>query len=121
MKLIKLFQPITSLLTTDEPSAPGPILDEDLDISLDGADPGDVTAGTTEVTICIEGWKNAGPDERKRMWQMFVETGVFVAVCRHGFLLLLCDMIQSGELYVSPLSPSIPLIFDTCSLVRNTV
>jgi hypothetical protein len=37
-------------------------------------------------------------EERKKMWQMFTETGIFVAVCRHGLLLLLCDMIQSGEL-----------------------
>lgn len=61
-------------------------------------DDGDVTAGSPEVTVCIERWRAAGPDERKRMWKMFAETGIFIAVCRHGFLLFVCDMIQSGEL-----------------------
>ncbi|KIJ39953.1 hypothetical protein M422DRAFT_145220, partial [Sphaerobolus stellatus SS14] len=61
-------------------------------------DPGDVADGASFVTVCIQRWRNAGPEERKRMWQIFVETGIFVAVCRHGFMLYICDMIQSGEL-----------------------
>ncbi|KIJ45328.1 hypothetical protein M422DRAFT_166820, partial [Sphaerobolus stellatus SS14] len=69
-----------------------------LEPGVDGDEPGDVTAGTPSVTVCVERWKNAGPEERKKMWQMFHETGVFVAACRHGILLYLCDMIQSGEL-----------------------
>lgn len=34
----------------------------------------------------------------KRAWGIYDETGVFVAVCRHGFCLLVADMVQSGEL-----------------------
>lgn len=59
---------------------------------------GDVTDGLPEVSACAERWRAAGPEERKRMWKMFTESGVFVSVCRHGFILLICDMIQSGEL-----------------------
>lgn len=76
---------------------PNPSYDHEHE-NLEETDDGDVTAGSPEVTVCIERWRAAGPDERKRMWKMFAETGIFVAVCRHGFLLFACDMIQSGEL-----------------------
>ncbi|KIJ27740.1 hypothetical protein M422DRAFT_92825, partial [Sphaerobolus stellatus SS14] len=42
-------------------------------------EPGDVADGASFTSICVECWRNAGPDERKKMWEMFVETGVFVA------------------------------------------
>lgn len=29
---------------------------------------------------------------------MYDETGVFMAFCRHGFVLIIIDMVQSGEL-----------------------
>jgi hypothetical protein len=32
-----------------------------------------------------------------KAWGMFDETGIFVALCRHGFVLLFTDMVQSGE------------------------
>jgi hypothetical protein len=38
--------------------------------------------------------------EKKKMWGVFDETGVFASACPHGFVLWLVDMIQSGELYV---------------------
>jgi hypothetical protein len=47
---------------------------------------------------CTERWKNTGPDGQKKMFSMFLITGVFLCLCWHGILLLLCDMIQSGEL-----------------------
>lgn len=34
----------------------------------------------------------------KKAWGIYDETGIFVAVCRHGFTLLVADMIQSSEL-----------------------
>lgn len=40
-----------------------------------------------------------------RMWGIFDETGIFLALCRHGFVLVVADMIQSGELSVSFFSP----------------
>ncbi|EKM48880.1 uncharacterized protein PHACADRAFT_59495, partial [Phanerochaete carnosa HHB-10118-sp] len=34
----------------------------------------------------------------KKMWKIFKETGIFVAACRHGFMLWIIDMMHSGEL-----------------------
>jgi hypothetical protein len=34
----------------------------------------------------------------KKMWGIFDETGIFLALCRHGFSLVIADMVQSGEL-----------------------
>jgi len=47
---------------------------------------------------CVERWKNAGPEARKKMFSLFAVSGVFLTACRHGHVLLICDMIQSGEL-----------------------
>lgn len=49
---------------------------------------------------CIDRWRNAGPEQRKRMFTVFDESGIFIAACRHRFVLLACDMVKSGELYV---------------------
>ncbi|KAG0697180.1 hypothetical protein DFH29DRAFT_984382 [Suillus ampliporus] len=46
---------------------------------------------------------DAAGDEKKCMWGIFEETGIFVAVCRHGFLLWYTDMVRSGELAKYPL------------------
>ena len=53
------------------------------------------------VNTCIERWRNAGPDARKKMFALFAVAGIFLAICRHGHILVICDMIRSGELYVS--------------------
>jgi hypothetical protein len=37
---------------------------------------------------------------RKKMWGIFDETGIFLALCRHGFALVMADMVMSGELLV---------------------
>ncbi|KAJ6555622.1 hypothetical protein DFH09DRAFT_1248404 [Mycena vulgaris] len=47
---------------------------------------------------CADRWKNMINDVTSKMWGIFDETGVFLALCRHGFVILLADMIQSGEL-----------------------
>jgi len=39
-------------------------------------------------------------DITKRMWGVFDETGIFLALCRHGFTLVIADMVRSGELSV---------------------
>jgi Kyakuja-Dileera-Zisupton transposase len=50
---------------------------------------------------CIDRWRNAGPEQCKRMFAMFAESGIFIVAYRHGNILLACDMIQSGELCVA--------------------
>lgn len=47
---------------------------------------------------CAERWRNMKTELTSRMWGVFEETGLFLALCRHGFVLLLVDMVQSGEL-----------------------
>ena len=57
----------------------------------DGDDPGDndLTEGDSmdgaPDSACASNWKAAASDEKKRMWAVFEETGVFAAACHHGF------------------------------------
>jgi hypothetical protein len=47
---------------------------------------------------CAERWQNMKTQFTAKMWGIFEETGLFLALCRHGFVLLLVDMVRSGEL-----------------------
>lgn len=51
-----------------------------------------------EQSACEERWKNLSEELTSKMWGIFDETGIFVALCRHGFVLLITDMVRSGEL-----------------------
>ncbi|KAG1802115.1 uncharacterized protein HD556DRAFT_1429739 [Suillus plorans] len=53
---------------------------------------------------CSKNWKAAADEEKKRMWSVFDETGIFVSACRHGLLLWVTDMVSSGELAKYPLA-----------------
>ncbi|KAJ7170394.1 hypothetical protein C8R43DRAFT_1120826 [Mycena crocata] len=48
---------------------------------------------------CADRWKNMVNDVPSKMWGIFDETGIFLALCRHGFVLVLADMVRSGEVY----------------------
>ncbi|KAJ6472630.1 hypothetical protein C8R45DRAFT_835959, partial [Mycena sanguinolenta] len=56
------------------------------------------------VDTCIERWKAAGPEARKKMFMLFAVAGIFLTVCRHGHVVVMCDMIRSGELMKYPLA-----------------
>jgi len=47
---------------------------------------------------CTNQWANMINEITARMWGIFNEMGVFLALCWHGFVLVIADMIQSGEL-----------------------
>jgi hypothetical protein len=47
---------------------------------------------------CSERWKNMINDVTSKMWGIFDETGVFLCLCRHGFVLTVVDMIRSSKL-----------------------
>lgn len=47
---------------------------------------------------CAERWHNMKTELTAKMWGIFEETGLFLALCRHGFVLILVDMVRSGEL-----------------------
>jgi Kyakuja-Dileera-Zisupton transposase len=53
-----------------------------------------------EENPCAERWRNMRTELTAKMWGIFEETGLFLALCHHGFVLLLVDMVCSGELYV---------------------
>ena len=64
------------------------------DVHEDGTDEAedtDIANGNVGLP-CVERWKNAGADEKKRTLDMFDEAGIFVVGCRHGIVLLICDM-----------------------------
>ncbi|KAJ7612230.1 hypothetical protein FB45DRAFT_1118077 [Roridomyces roridus] len=53
---------------------------------------------------CKERWKNMTNDVTSKMWGIFDETGIFLCLCRHGFALVVVDMLRSGELSKYPLA-----------------
>ena len=56
------------------------------------------TSEDNDENPCSGRWHNMIHDMTSRMWGVFDETGIFVAICCHGFLLVVADMVQSGEL-----------------------
>ncbi|KAF8054767.1 hypothetical protein FPV67DRAFT_1681827 [Lyophyllum atratum] len=57
-----------------------------------------------EESPCSPRWSNMSDAITARMWGIFDETGIFLALCRHGFVLVLADMVRSGELSKYPLA-----------------
>ena len=46
---------------------------------------------------CAARWRNMNEELTSQMWGIFDEMGVFMAFCRHGFVLVIVDMVRSGE------------------------
>ncbi|KAJ7445131.1 hypothetical protein B0H11DRAFT_1746932 [Mycena galericulata] len=61
-------------------------------------------ANSADDNPCADRWKNMINDVTSKMWGIFDETGIFLALCRHGFVLVIADMIRSGELAKYPLA-----------------
>ncbi len=59
----------------------------------EGIEPG------TSDNPCASRWSNMSKEVTSRMWGVFDETGVFISLCRHGFVLTIADMVRSGEQY----------------------
>ncbi|KAG6824531.1 hypothetical protein H0H92_006579, partial [Tricholoma furcatifolium] len=64
----------------------------------------DISKEELEDNPCAGRWTNMINEVTAKMWGIFDETGVFLALCRHGFTLLIADMVQSGELSKYPLA-----------------
>ncbi|KAF7341857.1 hypothetical protein MSAN_02041200 [Mycena sanguinolenta] len=47
---------------------------------------------------CDERWQNMKADVTARAYGMYDETGFFPCLCRHSFVLVVVDMVKSGEL-----------------------
>lgn len=59
---------------------------------------GDGNGIAGDYNPCADRWKNMVNDITAKMWGIFDETGIFLALCRHGFVLIVADMVRSGEL-----------------------
>ncbi|KAF7970293.1 hypothetical protein HWV62_24418 [Athelia sp. TMB] len=73
-------------------------------VSDDAADEGWEDVGDLEEVPCTTNFKAAAADEKKKMWDIFEETGFFVSACRHSLIMWFSDMIRSGELSKHPLA-----------------
>ncbi|KAG6825030.1 hypothetical protein H0H92_005057 [Tricholoma furcatifolium] len=72
--------------------------------TLEGLMPAELSEEDTEDNPCAGRWVNMVNEVTAKMWGIFDETGVFLALCRHGFSLVIADMVQSGELAKYPLA-----------------
>ncbi|KAJ7020928.1 hypothetical protein C8F04DRAFT_973468, partial [Mycena alexandri] len=89
------------------PGATGAAIDDDGDIAWLNVN--ELSAAESDelakcVDVCVERWKAAGPEARKKMFAFFAVAGIFLTVCRHGHVVIMCDMIRSGELMKYPLA-----------------
>ncbi|RDX41460.1 hypothetical protein OH76DRAFT_1459149 [Lentinus brumalis] len=80
----------------DNPHDEEPGQQSDDDEVPDG-DEGDPTDGAEILGSCASNWKAAAADEKKRMWSIYDESGIFASACRHGLILWIADMVRSGE------------------------
>lgn len=55
-------------------------------------------ARAKQLEACVKNWKAASSEDKKKMWGVFDEAGVFASACRHGLILWIADMLRSGEL-----------------------
>ncbi|KAG2038237.1 hypothetical protein BDR03DRAFT_933641 [Suillus americanus] len=71
----------------------------------DSSTAGNEVSGVSFASNSCEGrWKNMDDAKTKKAWGIYDKTGIFLAVCCHGFSLLIADMVQSGELAKYPLA-----------------
>jgi hypothetical protein len=70
---------------------------DEVDELMKGFEP-EAGEGGDEGAGCEERWENMKEDVTARAWGLYDETGIFPALCRHGFVLVVVDMVQSGEL-----------------------
>ena len=89
----------------DEIQRPARIhIKEEPEDAIESGDEGYITeTDDPKLEDCASNWKAAASMEKKKMWGVFDETGVFASACPHGFILWLADMVQSGEQFVLPL------------------
>lgn len=59
---------------------------------------GDLLQVETETSPCSDRWQNMKNDVNASMWGIYDESGIFLSLCQHSFVLLVADMVRSGEL-----------------------
>ncbi|KAJ7175613.1 hypothetical protein C8R46DRAFT_1030650 [Mycena filopes] len=84
----------------DDHAPPADADDDDGDVAwlnVNELSGGDAEELAKCLDTCVERWKAAGPEARKKMFSLFAIAGIFLTVCRHGHIVIMCDMIRSGE------------------------
>lgn len=59
---------------------------------------GDAGDGQAVKLHCTDRWKAAAKDSQKGSFEVFDQTGMFGGTCRHGMILIFCEIWRSGEL-----------------------
>ncbi|KAJ7747085.1 hypothetical protein B0H14DRAFT_3097053 [Mycena olivaceomarginata] len=96
---------------SEEEPTPGPSIERD-----DSRDAGeDYILRREQVDRWARSRKNMINDVTSKMWGIFDETGIFLALCWHGFALVVADMVRSGELSKYPLAV-VEVLLDTFGL-----
>jgi len=54
---------------------------------------------SSSLSKCVDRWQNAGPEQHKKMFALFEETGIFLACCYHYFVLLILLWNGTSFLY----------------------
>ncbi|CAK5283134.1 unnamed protein product [Mycena citricolor] len=76
-----------SSLNVDMPSD---VPDEDIAwLNVNELDETDIHELEQSISVCVERWKAAGPEAQKKMFALFAVSGIFLAVCRHGHVLVM--------------------------------
>ncbi|KAJ7761561.1 hypothetical protein DFH07DRAFT_957156 [Mycena maculata] len=98
-------QPEQSTPAPSAPEIPGDDLDDDVAwLNVNELDALEAEELAKCINTCVDRWRAAGPDQRKKMFALFAISGIFLTVCRHGHVVVMCDMIRSGELMKYPLA-----------------
>ncbi|KAJ6616882.1 hypothetical protein B0H10DRAFT_1798466 [Mycena sp. CBHHK59/15] len=83
---------------------PGDLDDDVAWLNVNELESADVEELERCLNTCVDRWRAAGPDTCKKMFALFAVSGIFLSVCRHGHVIVMCDMIRSGELMKYPLA-----------------
>ena len=67
------------------------------------------------ISKCTENWAAAQADRVRDSWTVWDQRGIFPATCRHGFILAVVDIVQSGEQYVHHVVRLATLLMILCS------
>lgn len=88
----------TAAETSSSTEPPAPVAEDEDSPWLDVDHGGDATDGEQSKSLCADRWKASAAEHKKRALDIYDQTGMFTSACRHGTVLVACEMVRSGEL-----------------------
>ncbi|KAJ6530410.1 hypothetical protein DFH09DRAFT_1093639 [Mycena vulgaris] len=79
----------------DFPEGPADVQD---DRTPTETSPGSMSTSLTPRRLTSSKDVSTRPEAQKKMFAIFAISGIFISVCHHGHVLVMCNMIRSGEL-----------------------